>query len=80
MSDTHYVTLKEAKQWAKGFEQAFPQFNAWKETQAKLGRARGWARDGLNRNRFCNESNSKGLDNSSDRLAVNHLIQIVSPY
>lgn len=75
MSDTHHVPLKETKQWLKGFEQGFPRFNEWKTLQARLGTARGWARDSVGRIRGVNESNSKGADNSSDRLAVNHMIQ-----
>jgi len=75
MSDLHKVPVKETKQWIKGFNDKYKVFYEWQQTQAQLGAARGWTRDGLGRWRWCNESNSKGKDNSGDRLAVNHLIQ-----
>lgn len=79
MSDLHKVPVKETKQWIKGFNDKYKVFYDWQQTQAALGAVRGWTRDALGRWRWVNESNSKGKDNSGDRLAVNHQIQLVSP-
>jgi len=71
----NYVTEETAKQWLNAFKTAFPDYIKWAELTAAKGLARGWMVDGASRLRFCAEANSKGKDNSADRLAVNHCIQ-----
>lgn len=79
MADLHKIKEKEADTMIKGFNRKYQVFYQWQQTQAALGAARGWIKDALGRQRFVLETNSKGKDNSADRLAVNMLIQLVSP-
>lgn len=75
MAAQNYVTEDTAKKWLKAFETAFPDYIKWAQLTASKGLARGWMADNAGRVRFCSEANSKGKDNSADRLAVNHCIQ-----
>lgn len=78
LSDLHYIPLKKAEQYIKGFKLTYPKFTKWAEKKAMLGEARGWIQNSDNRFKFCNESNSKGSDNASGRMAVNTSIQGLS--
>lgn len=79
MAAQNYVQEDQAKKWIDAFEKNFPEFTKWRNLNAKLGEARGWMKDSAGRVRFCAEANSKGKDNSADRLAVNHRIQLSPP-
>lgn len=75
LSELHYIPLKKAEQYIKGFKLTYQKFTQWADKRAKLGEARGWIQNSDGRMKFCNESNSKGSENSAGRMAVNTSIQ-----
>lgn len=52
MSDLHKIPVKEAEKMIDGFNLKYAVFYDWQQTQAALGAARGWIKDGLGRQRW----------------------------
>lgn len=75
LSELLYQDLKKCEQWIKSFRNTYQKFAAWADNIAKVGEVRGWIRNSDGRLKYCNESNSKGSENSAGRLAVNTRIQ-----
>lgn len=75
LSNLNYIPQKVCEQWIKLHQQTYQDFHGWSKEIASYALARGWMNNPDGRIRWCHESNSKGSENSTDRIAVNFRIQ-----
>lgn len=75
IAELNHVSVKTAEEWDKGHKETYRGYYEWAAEVGKIASARGFAINARSRVRYCDEANSKGAGESTERNAVNFNIQ-----